>query len=197
MQTQAEAPEREPLSVEGTGIEFSGVGRRTATPPRGGALEGSTWRWPRARSCRCRSVRLRQVDPARAAAGLQEPDEGEGRRRAPTCALHAPARPAAAVARRARQRGAGARVPGRSARGGAPTGGAAVRALRARGVRDARRRTSPAECASGWRSCARFSPGGRSCCWTSPSARSTRSPAPRCRRGWRTRWRRSRERCCS
>src|SRR5436190_6531506 len=87
MQTQAEAPEREPLSVEGTGVEFVGVSRRY-------------------RSGRRRVVEaLERLDLAVAsgevvavvgpsgcgkstllelAAGLQKPDEGSVR--APSCA---------------------------------------------------------------------------------------------------------------
>ena len=52
------------------------------------------------------------------------------------------------------------------------------------------RRSSRAGCASGSPSCARCSPASRCCCSTSRSPRSTRSRAPRCRSGWRARWRR-------
>ena len=49
------------------------------------------------------------------------------------------------------------------------------------------RPSCPAGCASAWRSCARCWPAARCCCSTSRSGRSTRSPARRCRSGWRTR----------
>ena len=52
------------------------------------------------------------------------------------------------------------------------------------GFERARPASSPAACASAWRSCARCSPGGRCCASTSRSARSTRSRAARCRAGW-------------
>src|SRR4051812_22220309 len=85
MQTQAEAPEREPLSVEGTGVEFSGVGR--------------TYRGRRRHVAALDHVDL-AVGPGEVvavvgpsgcgkstllelAAGLQKPDEGSVR--APTC----------------------------------------------------------------------------------------------------------------
>jgi NitT/TauT family transport system ATP-binding protein len=85
MQTQAEAPEREPLSVEGTGVAFSGVGR--------------TYRGRRREVAALDRVDL-EVGPGEVvavvgpsgcgkstllelAAGLQVPDEGSVR--APTC----------------------------------------------------------------------------------------------------------------
>ena len=48
--------------------------------------------------------------------------------------------------------------------------------------------SSPAACGSGSPSCARCSPASPCCCSTSPSLRWTRSPARRCRSGWRRRW---------
>ena len=85
MQTQAEAPEREPLSVEGTGVDFSGAGR--------------TYRGRRREVVALDRVDL-EVGPGEVvavvgpsgcgkstllelAAGLQVPDEGSVR--APTC----------------------------------------------------------------------------------------------------------------
>src|SRR3954451_4082800 len=86
MQTHAEAPEREPLSVEGTGVAFSGVARRYRSRRREvAALEGLDL-----------EVRIGEVvavvGPSgcgkstllELAAGLQQPDEGSVR--APTCA---------------------------------------------------------------------------------------------------------------
>ena len=72
-------------------------------------------------------------------------------------------------------------------------GRAPVRALRPRRVRGRRGRpSSRAGCASGSPSCARCWRRSRCCCSTSRSPRSTRSRGPRCRSGWRARWRRSR-----
>src|SRR4051794_26563862 len=78
MQTQAEAPEREPLSVEGTGVAFSGVGRRYRSRRREvaaladldlrvGAGEVLAVVGPSG----CGKSTLLEL-----AAGLQEPDEG-------------------------------------------------------------------------------------------------------------------------
>jgi len=86
MQTQAEAPEREPLSVEGTGVTFSGVGRRYRSRRREvvaledldlnvGAGEVVAVVGPSG----CGKSTLLEL-----AAGLQEPDEGN--LRAPSCA---------------------------------------------------------------------------------------------------------------
>ena len=90
-----------------------------------------------------RPLGLRQVDAARAG---QRPARAPGRhdrgrgsrlaRRAPRpLRVHAPARPAAALAGGDRQRGAGAAEPGRLARRGPPGRPPAVRALRAGGLR--------------------------------------------------------------
>ena len=76
--------------------------------------------------------------------------------------------------------------------------GRAVRALRPRRLRArAGRPSSRAGCASGSPSCAPCSPASRCWRWTSRSPRSTRSPAPRCRAGWRARWRPTRARSSS
>ena len=107
-----------------------------------------------------------------------------GARAARALRLHAPARPAAALALGDRQRRAGAAKPRRHAGRGARRGRAAVRALRPRRVRvGAARASSPAGCASGSPSCARCSPASRCCCSTSRSPRSTRSRGRRCRSG--------------
>jgi ABC-type nitrate/sulfonate/bicarbonate transport system ATPase subunit len=85
MQTQAEAPEKEPLSVEGTGVTFSGVGRRYRSRRREvvaledldlhvGAGEVVAVVGPSG----CGKSTLLEL-----AAGLQEPDEGNVR--APSC----------------------------------------------------------------------------------------------------------------
>jgi ABC-type nitrate/sulfonate/bicarbonate transport system ATPase subunit len=86
MQTQAEAPEREPLSVEGTGLAFSGVGRRYRSRRREVAaldaldLEvGSGEVVAVVGPSGCGKSTLLEL-----AAGLQQPDEGSVR--APTCA---------------------------------------------------------------------------------------------------------------
>src|SRR5215208_7971957 len=86
MQTQAEAPEREPLSVEGIGVTFSGVGRRYRSRRREvvaladldlqvGAGEVVAVVGPSG----CGKSTLLEL-----AAGLQRPDEGSVR--APICA---------------------------------------------------------------------------------------------------------------
>ena len=125
--------------------------------------------------------------------GLREPSAGTievggagaRRRTARPLRLHAPARPAAALAVGDRQRRARAAQPRRLAGRGAPGGAPPVRALRAGRVRARRARpSSPAGCGSGSPSCGPCSPASRCCCSTSPSPRSTRSPAPRCRSGW-------------
>src|SRR3954454_4697931 len=86
MQTQAEAPEREPLSVEGTGVAFSGVGRRYRSRRREVvALDGLDLEVGNGEVVAvvgpsgCGKSTLLEL-----AAGLQQPDEGSGR--APTCA---------------------------------------------------------------------------------------------------------------
>src|SRR3954467_2869393 len=86
MQTQAEAPEREPLSVKGTGVAFSGVGRRYRNRRREVvALDGLDLEVGNGEVVAvvgpsgCGKSTLLEL-----AAGLQEPDEG--RVRAPTCA---------------------------------------------------------------------------------------------------------------
>ena len=86
MQTQAEAPERGPLSVEGTGVAFSGVGRRYRSRRREVvALDGLDLEVGDGEVVAvvgpsgCGKSTLLEL-----AAGLQEPDEGSVR--APTCA---------------------------------------------------------------------------------------------------------------
>jgi NitT/TauT family transport system ATP-binding protein len=85
MQTQAEAPEREPLSVEGTGVAFSGVSRRYKSRRREvAALEGLDLEVGAGEVVAvvgpsgCGKSTLLEL-----AAGLQEPDEGSVR--APSC----------------------------------------------------------------------------------------------------------------
>ena len=111
------------------------------------------------------------------------------RRRAPRpLRLHAAARPAAAVALGARQRGARAAQPGRPR--GAPRARRPRRCSSASGSPASRhpaRASSRAGCASGSPSCGRCWPASRCCCSTSRSPRSTRSRAPRCRSGLRVR----------
>ena len=128
--------------------------------------------------------------------GLQDAGRRDGRR-APRRA-DAAARRTAAVAERARQRGAGPARRGRVAGGGASCGAPAIRRVRARGIRaraagralgrDAPARRVPAHVAGRAAAC---------CASTSRSRRSTRSPARRCRRGWARRSSASRARCCS
>ena len=186
MQTEAEAPVTEPLSFQSTGISLSGVGRRFGAHR--GALEGLDLEVRPRRGASRSSARpgCGKSTLLELVAGLQEPDAGSvtvrGRtgaaERAGRLRLHAPARPAAPVARRARQRRARARVPGRAA--GARRAGAPSRCSSASGSPSSRARarpSSPAACASAWPSCARCCPAGPCCCSTSPSARSTRSPA--------------------
>jgi ABC-type nitrate/sulfonate/bicarbonate transport system ATPase subunit len=86
MQTQAEAPEREPLSLEGTGVAFSGVGRRyrnrrrEVEALRGLDLEvGDREVVAVVGPSGCGKSTLLEL-----AAGLQAPDEGSVR--APSCA---------------------------------------------------------------------------------------------------------------
>ena len=144
-----------------------------------------------------RALGMRQVDPARAGrrAARAEPGRDRGRRRrgaartARPMRLHAAARPAPALADGDRQRRPGAAKPGRH-RGPRRAGwripcssasawpGSSARA----------RPSCPAGCGSGSPSCGPCSPASRCCCSTSPSPPSTRSPAPRCRSGWRRRW---------
>ena len=85
MQTQAEAPGREPLSVEGTGVAFSGVSRRYKSRRREvAALEGLDLEVGAGEVVAvvgpsgCGKSTLLEL-----AAGLQEPDEGSVR--APSC----------------------------------------------------------------------------------------------------------------
>ena len=136
-------------------------------------------------------------------AGLQEPDAGSveaggaatARERLRRLRLHAPARPAAALARRARQRGAGARVPGRAE--GARRAGARRRCSSASAWRSSSAR---ARRAVGRHAPARGLPAHAAGRAPGAAARravralSTRSPAPRCRSGWPTRWPPSRAR---
>ena len=131
-------------------------------------------------------------------AGLLEPSAGldRGRRRAgaeerlAALRLHAAARPAAAVADGARQRGARTAQPRRLARRRAGRGARRCSSASASpGSRRRDRTSSPAACASGSPSCARCWPTSRCCCSTSRSPRSTRSRGPRCRSGWPRRWR--------
>ncbi len=134
MQTEAEAPVTEPLSFEqvtrrfGALTALEGVGLHVRADELV-AIVGPSG---------CGKSTLLEI-----AAGLQEPDSGTGERggrrrcgRAPRgLRLHAPARPAAPLARRARQRRARARVRGGAEARGAPARRAAVRALRPRGLR--------------------------------------------------------------
>ncbi len=201
MQVETEAPVTEPRSLEGIGITLSGVG----APFRRGAgvvtaLEGldlavdepARWwpwwarraagsppcwsSWPGSRSRTTGTVAIEGAEPAR---------------RAPRrVCVHAPARPAAALEGRARERRrwrSSARACSKAeARRRAA---AAVRALRPERVRAlAIPPRSRAACASAWPSCARCWPGARSCSWTSRSARSTRSPGRPCRSGWPAPW---------
>ena len=101
--------------------------------------------------------------------GLQAPDAGHGRRAAG--GADAAARRAAAVAERARQRGAGA--AGGRATSRADARAAAHEHFAAFGLEGFERarpaRAVAAGCASASRSCARCWPGGRCCAWTSRS----------------------------
>ena len=181
MRTETEAPVTEPLSftdgvTAGATAPLDGrcAGRRRSTCAPGEVVGGG------------RPIGLRQVDPAGAGgrpAGARRRRVacGARRRRRRGLRLHAPARPAAALARRAGQRRAGARVRGRR-RAPRPAGGrrrcssaSAWPSSSARGPPRCR-----AACASASPSCARCCPAGRCCCSTSRSARSTRSRARRC-----------------
>ena len=166
MATATEAPVGEPRTVSAVERGDVEVGAGSAT----GfgdleVLEGLDLAVGRRRGRRRRRpLRLRQVDAARAGRRpARRPTRGTvavgGRRdagRPPRpLRLHAAARPAAAVALGARQRGARAAQPRRFAGRGAGRGRAPVRALRPRRLR-ARRGppSSPAACASGSPSCA-------------------------------------------
>ena len=174
MRTETEAPVTEPLS-------FRKVTRRY------GALTAPRRHRPRAARRRAdgggRSLRLRQVDPARADG--RPPGARRGRGRAPRrLRLHAPARPAAALARRARQRRrwrSSARACSAPTRAAPPSRCSSASAWPSSST-PARRRCRAA-CASASPSCARCCRAGRCCCSTSPSARSTRSRARTCASG--------------
>ena len=113
---------------------------------------------------------------------------GLGHRAPRPLRVHAAARPAASVAgcdrqrRRWRCETAGPRA---SRRAGSPIPCSSASGWRASSAHVPP--SSPAGCASESPSCARCWPASRCCSWTSRSRRWTRSPAPRCRSGWRRR----------
>ena len=197
MATATEAPVEEPRTVSAAdpAVEATGLHHRFGELE---VLDGIELRVGRGEVVGLVGpVGLRQVDPARAdrrAARARSPDGSRSAahraagRAARALRLHAPARPAAALALGARQRRPRAAQPRRLAGGRARRGRA--RCSSASGSPGSRRRGRPssrAGCASGSPSCARCWPASRCCCSTSRSPRSTRSPAPRCRSGSRGR----------
>ena len=163
MQTKVEAPVTEPRSISGT--QRRG---RAASTRRFGARDRA--RGPR--PARCAPARCSAWSAPRAAAsrrcsswwpGLQEPDAGDrvgGRpaRGAPTCPSATCCCRGATRSATPRWRWSARACAAQRARARARA--AAVRALRAGGVRGTRARpTCPAACASAWRSCARCCPG--------------------------------------
>ncbi len=180
-----EAPVKEPRDLDGPG----GVRCRGREP--------QLWRGRRpCRGCRCAQRRdevVAVVGPSGCGkttlleliCGLQQ--AGRRQRAGSAGGADAPARPAAAMVERDRQRRAwrcapaGCRAPRRARPRRRGSSASDWPALSSPG-----RRRCPAGCASGSRSCARCwraSPCSRS---TSRSPRSTRSPARRCRAGSRT-----------
>ena len=170
MRAEAEAPAVEPLLDLGAAVRLSGVSRRFRL--RGARGGGAGGRRPVGRARRGGGrggpLGLGQVHPARAggrAAGARRGHRRgrrSDRRRGPArgLRLHAPARPAAALARRAGQRRAG--PGGRAAWAAARRAGARRRCSSASGWPSSSGPARPrcrAACASGWPSCARCWPG--------------------------------------